>query len=115
MNDAVTALQQHTFQLPQGVWVLKHLRYGETLRMAGLATRYLDCRFDDAPVGFQTAALIRATIELATVQAPPQWDWETQEDDQVITALYTQYREWDDSFRAGMAGAAGAPRPGTAE
>jgi len=113
MADNVTALQQHTFQMPWGTWILKHLRYGDSLRMAGLATRYLDCRFDDAPVNFQTEALIRATVELATVQAPPNWDWDTEEDDTKITALYSQYRVWDDSFRAGVADSAGPPSPGT--
>lgn len=111
MADNVTAVQQQTFSMSWGTWILKHLRYGDSLRMAGLATRYLDCRFDDAPLSFQTEALIRATIELATVQAPPGWDWDTQEDDAKLTELYRAYREWDNSFRAGVADTAGQPRP----
>ena len=113
MPDELTALQQTTVTLPYGTWVLRRLRYKETFQLASRAASYFTEPFDKIPQAFQTAAWVRATIELATVQAPPQWDWEQEDDDSRMTELFTRYQAWNDSFRPGVAVPAGAAGPGT--
>ena len=107
--DRVDASQKHVFTLPDGSWTLKRLGLLDQQRVVGQATLILGCPFDDAPIGSREIAWMIATITVATVEAPAQWDWNAQPDAAILTTLYGQYAEWDASFRGPV-----APRTGVA-
>lgn len=108
MIDGLDARQRTTFTLDAGTWTLRRLGLRDQMRAIGRATQILGCPFDDAPAGFQVAAMMLATVEIATVDGPLGWDWNSQEDDRVLSELYDQYLAWDATFRGGVAPAPGA-------
>lgn len=106
--DLIDAKQRTTITLPEGQWVMKRLSLKDRMRVGGLAAQYLGGPVDQAPASLQITALMLATVELATVQAPPGWDWDAQADDRVLAALYEAWQRWDDSFRRPVASGADA-------
>lgn len=106
--DRIDATQKHVFTLPEGSWTLRRLGMLDEQKVAGQATLMLGCAFDEAPLRSREIAWMWATITVATVDAPAGWDWNTQPDTTVLETLYTQYVEWDRSFRQPLAGPTGA-------
>lgn len=101
--DRIDAAQQRQFTLPEGTWTLRRLGILDGGKVAGQATMFLGCPFDDAPLASREVAWMWATITVATVQAPPTWDWNAYADTQVLETLFNQFVEWDNSFRTPMA------------
>ncbi|NMP20773.1 hypothetical protein [Sulfobacillus harzensis] len=108
--DRIDASQKHVFTLPEGSWTLKRLGMLDEQRVAGQATLMLGCPFDEAPLRSREIAWMWATITVATVDEPKNWDWNAQPDTTVLETLYTQYIEWDRSFRRPVDGDAGVTR-----
>jgi hypothetical protein len=107
--DRIDASQKQVFTLPEGTWTLRRLGLLDQQRLAGQATLLLGCPFDEAPLGSRNIAWMLATVTIATVDAPPQWDWNAQPDTTTLETLYAQYIAWDNSFRPSV-----APRAGVA-
>ncbi len=107
--DRIDASQKHVFTLPAGSWTLRRLGMMDEQRVAGKATLMLGCPFDEAPLRAREVAWMWATLDLATVEGPTDWDWNAQPDTTVLEALYQDYIEWDRSFRRPL-----APDEGTA-
>lgn len=103
MHDLLDMKQRTTCQTAAGTWVLKRLGLRAQLRVGGRAAEIVGGVFDQAPQKIQVAAWMLATIELATEQAPPQWDWDAAPDDEILGQLYDHYVQWDASFRAPVA------------
>lgn len=100
MIDRIEAAQQHTITIAGvGTWTVRRLGLKDRLAVGGRAAQYLGAPVDQAPAALQVTALMLATLELATLQAPPGWDWNACPDDTVLGPLYDQYSAWDDSFR----------------
>lgn len=108
--DRIDARQKHVFTLDAGTWTLRRLGLLDEGQVAGAATRYLGCPFDDAPLRSREVAWMWATVTIATVDAPADWDWNSQPDTTVLETLYTQYIAWDQSFRRPLAPGTGVTR-----
>lgn len=113
MQDRIDAKQRTTITLPEGNWVMKRLSLTDRLRVGGVAAQLIGGPVDQAPAGIQISALMLATVQLATVQSPPEWDWSAQPDDTVLTALYEAWQTWEDSFRRRVEDPPGRVGPGS--
>ncbi len=101
--DRIDASQKHVFTLPAASWTLRRLGMMDEQRVAGKATLMLGCPFDEAPLRSREIAWMWATLDLATVEGPPDWDWNAQPDTTLLETLYQAYIEWDRSFRRPLA------------
>ena len=115
MYDVVDQKLRTRVTVDGRTWVLRRLGFDDQLRVSGRAVQLLGgTAFDLVSAPYQIAAHMRATIEVATVQAPPEFDWGAQADGELLSAVWDQYRAWEDTFRPRVADGSGDAGDGAA-
>lgn len=115
MYDVVDAKLRTRVTVDGRTWVLRRLGFDDQLRVGGRVAQLLGgAPVDTVAQQYQVAAHMRATVEVATVQAPPDFRWEDQADAELLGAVWDRYRAWEDSFRGDVAPAAGSAGGSTA-
>jgi len=104
MYDVIDQRLRTRVTVGDQTWVLRRLGFDDQLRVAGRVAQLLGgVPVDTVAQVYQVAAHMRATVEVATVTAPPDFRWEDQADAELLGAIWDQYRAWEDSFRRDVA------------